>query len=234
MTRLQELPPPPPFTGFTQGTFAFLRELAIRQDRTWMAENKTTFESAVREPLSGLVAELSAELAEAGSPLRGDPKRSLFRIHRDTRFSKDKRPYKTNVGATLTRDGGKLSPGLLYIHIDPAGCFVAAGFYHPEPADLHRLRRGLVDQSDRWRKAREQLEAAGLTLSRDEALARRPRGYDDVTDPGDMELLKLKSWIVSSPIAESETLSAGLVSRIVDFTRAASPLLDYGWSALAA
>jgi uncharacterized protein (TIGR02453 family) len=233
MAGITERPPPPPFTGFSADTFAFLRELAVRQDREWMTANKAVFERDVREPLASLVADVAAELAEAGSLLRGDPKRSLFRIHRDTRFSRDKRPFKTNVGATLTRDGGKLSPGLLYIHIDPAGCFVAAGFYHPETAHLDRLRRGLVDQPRRWRETRDRLAAAGLSLSRNDALARRPRGFEHVTDPEDVDVLKLKSWIVSAPIDESDTLGRELVTRIVGFATDATPLLDYGWSALA-
>ena len=165
-----------------------------------MAENKELYEKCLREPLASLVAELSDRLAEAGSPLRGDPRRSLFRIHRDTRFSKDKRPYKTNVGATLTRDGAKLSPGLLYVHIDPAGSFAAAGFYHPDPPGLDRLRRRLAEHPEEWRDVQEQLAGSGLSLSRGEALVRPPRGFESVTDPDAIEILKLKSWTVSRPL----------------------------------
>ena len=232
MVRAVELPPPPPFEGFPPEAFAFLRELAERQDRTWMAENKAVYERALREPLASLVAAVSDGLAEAGSPLRGDPRRSLFRIHRDTRFSKDKRPFKTNVGATLTRDRAKLSPGLLYVHIDPAGPFLAAGFYHAEPADLHRLRHRLVERLDDWFEVRDRLGRAGLEISRGEALARTPRGFEAVTDADVVEVLKLKSWLVSTPMSEADCGGASLVERVVTFAEAASPLLEFGWAAL--
>jgi uncharacterized protein (TIGR02453 family) len=232
MARLAEAPPPPPFAGFPREAFDFLQELAARQDRQWMTENKATYERALREPLASLVVALSDGLARAGSPLRGDPGRSLFRIHRDTRFSKDKRPYKTNVGATLTRDGAKLSPGLLYVHIDPAGSFTAAGFYHPEPPTLHRLRQRLADQPDDWRDTRRGLADSGLGLSGGEALARAPRGFEAVTDAEQIEILKLKSWIVSTPLDRAEVQDAGLVDRIPAFAAAASPLLTFGWLAI--
>ena len=197
-----------------------------------MAENKELYEKCLREPLASLVAELSDRLAEAGSPLRGDPRRSLFRIHRDTRFSKDKRPYKTNVGATLTRDGAKLSPGLLYVHIDPAGSFAAAGFYHPDPPGLDRLRRRLAEHPEEWRDMQEQLAGSGLSLSRGEALVRPPRGFEAVTDPDAIEILKLKSWTVSRPLTEADIVDSRLIDRLLAFASAAGPLLEFGWDAL--
>ena len=197
-----------------------------------MAENKELYERCLREPLASLVAELSDGLAEAGSSLRGDPKRSLFRIHRDTRFSKDKRPYKTNVGATLTRYGSKLSPGLLYLHIDPAGSFAAAGFYHPAPPTLDRLRKNLAEHTDEWRDVHGRLADAGLALSRGENLVRPPRGFEAVTDPEAIEILKLKSWIVSQPLSESDISDCRLIERVRTFASAAAPLLEFGWDAL--
>ena len=232
MARVVELPPPPPFEGFPPEAFAFLRELAQVQDRAWMAENKAVYERALREPLASLVAAVSDGLADAGSPLRGDPRRSLFRIHRDTRFSKDKRPFKTNVGATLTRDGAKMSPGLLYVHIDPAGPFLAAGFYHPEPAALHRLRQRLAERPGDWRDARDRLAKTGLEISRGETLARAPRGFEAVGDADLVEVLKLKSWVVSTPMSEADCSGPGLVGRVLAFAEAAAPLLDFGWAAL--
>jgi uncharacterized protein (TIGR02453 family) len=232
MVQASESPPPPPFEGFAPVAFEFLRELAARQDREWMARNKAVYERSLRDPMASLVAAVSEGLAEAGSPLRGDPRRSVFRIHRDTRFSKDKRPYKTNIGATLTRDGAKLSPGLLYVHIDPAGPFLAAGFYHPEPPTLHRLRRRLAERPDEWRETRARLAEAGLELSRGEALTRPPRGYEEVSDPDIGDVLKLKSWIVSSPLEETDTYDPALPQRIVRFAQAADPLLSFGWTAI--
>ena len=232
MVRATESPPPPPFGGFPPEALTFLRELAERQDRAWMAEKKELYERCLRDPLASLVVELSDRLAEVGSSLRGNPKRSLFRIHRDTRFSKDKRPYKTNVGATLTRDGAKLSPGLLYVHIEPAGSFAAAGFYHPEATALDRLRKGLAERPDEWRDVRGRLADAGLALARGEALVRLPRGFEAVTDPEAIEILKLRSWIVSQPLSEVDISDSRLIERVLTFASAAEPLLGFGWDAL--
>lgn len=197
-----------------------------------MADHKATFDLAVREPLASLVEALSERLRESGSPLRGDPRRSLFRIHRDTRFSRDKRPFKTNVGATLTRDGEKLSPGLLYIHIEPARSFLAAGFHRPDPPTMSRLRLSLVEQPTSWRTARDGLARAGLGLEPGEALSRVPRGFDGVVDETDKDILKLKSWIVRTPLDEAECADPSLVERILRFSEDALPLLNHGWAVL--
>ena len=115
MPTLSEPFPPPPFTGFPPDALAFLRELTANNDRAWFLANKSRYETQVRDPVSSLVTDLAARLAKTKTPLRGDAKRSLFRINRDVRFSKHKNPYKTYAGATLTRAGR--------IHIDPAESF---------------------------------------------------------------------------------------------------------------
>jgi uncharacterized protein (DUF2461 family) len=113
--------PPPPFAGIPADGFAFLRELAEIQDRAWYAANKARWEQGLREPLVSLLAAVADRCAAAGIPLRADPKRGVFRLHRDTRFSADKRPFKTNAGGLLSPDGGKDRPGLLYVHLEPGG-----------------------------------------------------------------------------------------------------------------
>ena len=110
-----DLPPPPPFDGFHVTAFTFFEGLADHQDRTWMAENKAVYENAVRVLMAALIAELMERLGSAGLALRGDPWRSQFRLNRDVRFSKDKRSYKTNASAALTRSGVKMAPGVLYL-----------------------------------------------------------------------------------------------------------------------
>ncbi len=93
-----------------------------------------------------LIDDLTAAFAARRIPLRGDGKRSIFRLNRDVRFSKDKSPYKTHAGAVMTRSGSKKDNGLLYIHIDPTGCFAAAGFYQPEARGLAALRKAMLAQ----------------------------------------------------------------------------------------
>ena len=231
MRALSEPFPPPPFAGFSPAAFAFLRGLAERQDKTWFAARKAEYEAELRAPMEALVAALSERLAAKGLPFRGDPRRSMFRIHRDTRFSADKRPFKAHVSAAITRDGGKASPGVLYVHVDPAGSFTAAGFFRPEPQALNRMRAALVRDPAGWRKTVRALDRHGLALGRDDALVRPPRGFDGAPDEA-ADDLKLKSWIVRRPVAEAAAADAGLIDGIVAFARAAEPLLSFGWRAL--
>ncbi len=109
------------FPGFDPADLAFLTGLAAHNDRDWFAAHRGTYDERLKPALAALIAATSDACAARGVPLAGDPKKSVFRIHRDTRFSKDKKPYKTHVSATLTRDGAKMSPGMIYIHIEPEG-----------------------------------------------------------------------------------------------------------------
>src|SRR5205085_5135624 len=123
-------------------------------------------------PFRALIAAAGAALAATGIPLVGDPTRSIFRIYRDVRFSPDKRLYKTHQGAVLTRSGGKRDPGLLYLHLAPGESMVAAGFWHPEPPLLARLRRAIAADPDRFLAIANDLAAAGHPLSSDAKLSR--------------------------------------------------------------
>lgn len=110
-----------PFSGFAPADLAFLTGLAAHNDREWFTAHRGVYDDRLKPALAALIAALNDAFAARDLPLAGDPKKSVFRIHRDVRFSKDKRPYKTHVSATLTRDGLKLSPGLVYVHIEPEG-----------------------------------------------------------------------------------------------------------------
>jgi uncharacterized protein (DUF2461 family) len=126
------------FPGFAAADLAFLTRLAAHNDRDWFTANRAVYDDRLKPTLAALIDALNGALAARDLPLAGDPKKSVFRIHRDVRFSKDKRPYKTHVSATLTRanpDGTwqKLSPGLLYVHIEPEGGPAPA--FDPETID---------------------------------------------------------------------------------------------------
>ena len=231
MPTLTEPFPPPPFAGFAPDALAFLRELTANNTRDWFLPNKSRYETAVRDPLASLVTDLAARLAKTKTPLLADPKRSLFRINRDVRFSKDKSPYKTHAGATLTRDGEKLSQGLLYIHIDPLGSFAAAGFYQPDPAQLARMRGALSADPKGWTKVEAALARHGLELSREAVLARTPKGFEQAP-PAVAEALKLKGWIVERKFSPAEIRTPKLLDTLVDFAGQSAPLLHFGWAAL--
>ncbi len=233
MARDPEPRPPEPFAGFGPEGFAFLRELDAEQNRDWFLAHKPVYERSLLSPMAALLAELSSALDERDIPLRADPKRSVFRIHRDVRFSKDKRPYKTHVGATLTRDGEKLSPGVLYIHVDPTGCFVACGFYQPEPRALDAIRGEIAARPAAWRHALGVAAADGLALAPDaDALKRTPRGHEGVTDPDLTDALRRKSMVFRRDLTREWVGRRDLVERVVDFADTAAPLLRFGWSAL--
>jgi uncharacterized protein (DUF2461 family) len=121
------------FPGFAAADLAFLTGLAAHNDRDWFTANRAVYDQRLKPTLAALIAALNTAFAARDLPLAGDPKKSVFRIHRDVRFSKDKRPYKTHVSATLTRDGQKLSPGLVYVHIEPEGGPAPA--FDPETID---------------------------------------------------------------------------------------------------
>jgi uncharacterized protein (TIGR02453 family) len=225
--------PAPAFCGFKPAAFAFLQDLAQNQSRDWFQANKSIYETSLRAPLAALVTALTVELGERGILLRGDPKRSIFRINRDVRFSRDKSLYKTNVGAALTRNGAKLSPGVLYIHIDPLGCFAAAGFYHPEPVPLQAMREAIAGSPDRFRRVIAALAASKLALSPDEdALKRTPRGFEAMTDPDLAAALRHRSFTVRRALARRTVGAPGLVNTVADFAQAALPLLQFGWTAI--
>ena len=231
MPKLDEPFPLPPFEGFKPKAMAFFRNLDDNQNKTWFAANKADYETYVRGPLQSLVAEVSARLEKAKLPLQGDPHRALFRINRDVRYSKDKRPYNTHASAALTRDGEKNSPGVLYIHIDPAGSFVAAGFFRPDPTILHALRLGLVADETGWGKVLRALNRAGLELSTDDTLVRVPKGFEDAA-PKLVDTLKLKSWVVRRELSAAHISKPTLVQDIVALARDAAPLFNFGWNAL--
>lgn len=150
------------FAGFGPGFAAFFSELAERQDRAWFRANKGAYEDEVLAPLRALLMDLNDRLRTAGVPLSADPKRSIPRIHRDVRFSKDKSPYKTHASATLTRVPGEMSAGLAYVHIDPQAPFVGAGCHALEPAELAAFRQASAKPSPTTRTDGS-LSSAGST-----------------------------------------------------------------------
>lgn len=232
MAKRATVEPPAPFTGFPPDAFAFFRELEANNDRAWFAENKGRYEGAVKGPLGALVEGIAFGCAARELPLTGTAKAAVFRIHRDTRFSHDKRPYKTNAGAVLTRDGDKRSPGLLYLHVEAAGGFVAAGFYGPEPETLAALRTGIVERGADWRGVVAALEPAGLSLSDEGAAKRLPRGFDAAAVGTLERWVRLKSFTVSRRLEPAAMGSGTLVGTVVAFAQDALPLLRFGWRAI--
>jgi uncharacterized protein (TIGR02453 family) len=220
------------FTGFGPKALQFFHDLAMNQNREYFQEHQSVYENEVQRPMAALVTALAEELARRDIPLTGDPKRSMFRIHRDVRFSSDKSPYKTHAGAVLTRDGTKQSPGMLYIHVSPEGSFTASGFYCPEPSPLSALRKSIAAFPDRFQEVEKALKKVRLTLIRGDALKRLPRGFEDVPEGPIAEILKLRSLYVKRDLSEAAISRSRLVKDIADFAQGALPLLSFGWAAI--
>jgi uncharacterized protein (TIGR02453 family) len=220
------------FTGFGPKALAFFKALKFHQDKAWFEENKALYQSDVFEPMVALLDDLSEAFAGKKIPLKAEGRRSVFRIHRDVRFAKDKSPYKTHCGATLTRFGGKLDQGLIYLHIDPEGCFMAAGFHMLQPAELAKLRQTIAARPAKVAAMQAALAKGKLALTTEFQLSRVPRGFEAVKGGPLDSVIRLKSFLVEEPLSEAEILSPRLTGRVVDFTLRARPLLDFGWAAL--
>jgi uncharacterized protein (TIGR02453 family) len=218
------------FRGFGSQALPFLLALRENNERDWFAENKATFLEECDAPLRELVREVGLRLAEKRSPLAPMAKNPVFRIYRDVRFSHDKSPYKTNVGAALYRGGDKSRPGLLYIHVEPGRSFLAAGFYHPEPPLLKAIRSAIAGDAAGFQEVVDRLGAKGLTLAMGEPLARMPKGFERFDGTPVAEVLRSRSLIVSRPLVDDDLERRDLPELVARFAEEASPLLEFVWS----
>jgi uncharacterized protein (TIGR02453 family) len=194
--------------SFTPELFAFLRELKAHNDREWFNANKGRYERHVKEPALAFVEDLGYRLPGVAPHLVAD-KRSMFRIYRDTRFAKDKSPYKTHVGIYFrhARSADADTAGL-YLHLEPGHVFLGAGIWHPGSPALKRIRDALVARPDEWRSAvgdvgPEWKQADG------EKLKRPPVGYS--ADHPLIEDLKRKSFAITSPLRQKEVTAGGFL-----------------------
>jgi uncharacterized protein (TIGR02453 family) len=220
------------FAGFRPAAFSFFRGLAKHNDPLWFKPRKAIYDSEVLAPFRALIVALGAALQAVEIPLVGDPDRGIFRIYRDVRFSANKQLYKTHQGAVLTRSGGKGDPGLLYVHVEPGASMIGAGFWHPEPVLLHRLRGAIVSEPDEFLAMAERLKAQGYSVTcENERLSRLPRGFDAAKGAAIADYVCWKNFLADTPISDAEMQSPDLVGRIVEFAVAAQPLLDWGWAA---
>ncbi len=222
------------FAGFSPAALALLRELAHNNDRAWFAPRKERFEHDVHAPMRALVRDASGALARANVPIRGDEKRSIFRIYRDVRFARDKAPYRTHLAAYLSYDGGRDTPGGIYIHVAPMGSFLSVAFYRIEKPMLERWRRAMLARPAAFARVLAHLERRGIPLQGPtddpDALARMPRGYDAEAAGALAPYFRLRSFCADRALAADDIRSPALVRRIVEFARDAKPLLDFGWS----
>lgn len=212
------------FPGFPPDTLKFFRGLKRHNDRDWFLPRKEIFDTKVKAPLCELVESINAEFQKFAPEYINDPKKAVYRIYRDMRFSTDKSPYKTHLAAIFPRHGGnptnqrwanerEASPGF-YFHISAEGVGVAGGLYGPQPDQLYAVRSWLAENHEAFRKAARAPEKL-MSKLQGESLQRVPKGFDPEHPAAD--LLKMKRWTfhakLPADLAESPKLQVELVKR---------------------
>ncbi len=163
---------------FSTETFRFLRDLKVNNERAWFTEHKPDYEEHVRAPALRLIEDFAPLLAKIGPRFTASP-RSLYRIHRDTRFARDKSPYKTHVGLHFRHESARdaHAPGY-YLHVEPGNVFAGVGIWHPDSATLRRIREHIVEHPDDWKRAARSRGFKSVFQLAGDRLSRPPRGFD--------------------------------------------------------
>lgn len=209
--------------------FEFLDDLSRYNDRDWFHANKQRYEHDVREPALELIEQLVSPLRRSAPMLLAIPKRSggsLMRIHRDTRFSKDKTPYKTNVAISIRHqaDDNIHAPGI-YIHFACDECLVGAGCWRPHRDTLAAIRRAIDADPQSWHRARDQKRFRESFALAGESLKTSPRDYP--LDHPEIEDLRRIDFMAVANLTQNDVTRSGAVERIVDLIRDAKPLMRF-------
>ena len=214
---------------FTPETLRFLDDLAANNRRDWFNEHKRRYEEHVLDPALRFIQAMQNPLEEIAPHFVAAPVRtggSLMRVYRDTRFSKDKQPYKTNIGIQFRHELAKnvYSPGY-YVHIDPQEVFVGAGMWRPEPDPLRAIRERVAARPGEWRRAIADAKFRRHFALGGESLTRQPRGFD-ATHPLIADI-KRKSFIAVKHMARDDCLSPQFQRRIEAAFQAAEPYMRF-------
>lgn len=217
------------FSGFSPAALRFLRDFSKNNERSWFVPRKHIYETELLEPLRALIADATAAMRKAKIPLGGDPLRSTFRIYRDIRFSPDKRPYKTNLGAYLSSRSKHDEPGGLYVHIQPRKSFMAVALYQLDKETLLRWRTAMAKDPKRFQSMLRALNRNRLKISDEsESLKRMPRGFEAYADSPIAKYFRLGSFILSEQLSDKDVSSRRIIDRMVALAKKAKPLLEYG------
>jgi len=206
----------PGFQGFHRDTFSFLAGLTMNNDRQWFEDHRKEYEEFILAPAMALIVEMDPIVRSLSPHYRGVAKKvggSLMRIYRDTRFGRDKTPYKTNVGIQFRHERAKdvHAPGW-YVHLDLNECFMGAGAWHPDPADLMKIRQNHADHPDIWIRAIAEARAASGLVGVGESLQKSPK-YFDPEHPLAPEIRR-KDFLLSVNMPPEAFLSHDLVPEL--------------------
>ncbi len=211
---------------FTPASLAFLRGLARHNNKPWFEAHRESYENDVRAPMRALIEELDVRLARLAPEITGDPKRSMFRINRDIRFSKDKSPYKTHAACWFRHQGashkvgGEADEGSagLYFHLQPRKSFVGAGIWMPPRPALNKIRDAIAEDAKGFARVVEDPRSGRFGGLDDGAMLKRmPRGFAE--DHPAAKWLRYQSFTIGRLLTDKQVLGPGLVTVLVgDFT----------------
>ncbi|MFB3044133.1 MAG: DUF2461 domain-containing protein [Acidimicrobiia bacterium] len=213
---------------FTKGVFDFLNELESNNERAWWEDNKDRYISTIREPALEFINDFDFRLKKISPHFAADTRTvggSLMRPYRDVRFSKDKTPYKTNVGIQFRHEQGKdvHAPGF-YLHLEPRACFAGVGLWTPEARVARAIRQSIHDDPAEWKKAAKGKAFSdiwSIAPEDSEMLKRIPKDLDDEHPyPDD---LRMKSFIAGARLSQAQVTSVGFDAELARmFTKASA------------
>ena len=212
--------------SFGPGLFSFLSDLRANNNREWFAANRDRYEEQLLEPALAFIDSFASRLKKISPHFRADARPSggsLFRIHRDTRFSKDKTPYKTNLGIHFRHERAKdaHAPGY-YLHIGPGEVFAGGGIWRPATGAATSIREAIAADPERWRRATrggafaKRLELGGDSLKRLPSWAEPAHPFADD--------LKRKDFFGSTRLSENDVIAPGFLDEYAHICQAAAPL----------
>ena len=214
---------------FSRKLFSFLRELKDNNERAWFEANKERYVSDVRDPMLAFIGDFGVRLARISSHFVADPRShggSMFRIYRDTRFSKDKSPYKVMAAAQFRHEAGKdvHAPGF-YLHLEPGSVFMAAGLWHPDAPTLDQVRHAIVRKPKEWKRITTSRPLLAQARFEGEALKRPPRGFDPEHEL--IEDLKRKDFVSVSTTTERNACAPDFMDRFAKICRANAKYMEF-------
>jgi uncharacterized protein (TIGR02453 family) len=205
----------PPFTGFPRECLAFLRKLKRNNNRPWFQEHRGEYEEYVRFPMQCLIAALAERMVDDAPEIEFNPKKSIFRIYRDTRFSKNKDPYKTNIAASFTFRGKKgptETPGL-YVGIEPGEIFIGGGLYLPAGPQLKKIRNGIATRPEEFLEIVENPRFKRVFGGIEgEKLQRSPLGFGP--DHAMIEYLRHKQFYIGRVLEDAACLKRSFAETV--------------------
>ncbi len=217
------------FEGFDDRFFGFFHGLSANNNREWFQEHKHLYEEGVVAPLLAFIEAMGPKLAAISPQFLAIPRKtggSMFRIYRDTRFSKNKTPYKTHAAAQFRHQLGKdvHAPGF-YVHADPTDVFCGLGIWHPESGALAKIRKRIDGHGKEWLQARDHPPFTEKFYLAGDSLKRAPKGY-----PADHPLLddlKRKDFMALRKYPSEMLRSPDLVDVLGEDFKAGTPLLQF-------